>query len=166
MGGVFGHEGFGKVYAERLGEHATILLVGVMAGTHVALLDKQRYALHLRGCVVAGGFLVVIAHQSPQFAGLGVVIVVILALVIVIHLAMQLHGRLFQLGRFFPFAKTVRLISYCAAEIAVGAHLAIAMIGMEGTLGHIDGYEVIVDTETVTLRVAIGEEPALKHLVG
>src|SRR4029077_3942421 len=52
-----------------------------------------------------------------------------------------------------------------AAEIVVGPHLAVAIIAVERAFRRVHRDMVEIDAEPVALRVAVGKEPRLQHLV-
>ena len=67
-----------------------------------------------------------------------------------------------------PLAERVRFVPDRRAVVAVHAHLAVAVgrVGRGAVLRPVHRDLVVVDPEPVPLRVAVGEEPALEHLVG
>src|SRR5258705_7031380 len=75
------------------------------------------------------------------------------------------HWQLGKIRLVVPESCAVGIVSECSAQIAVGAHLAIAVIAEERALWGIDRDMVEVDADPVTLRFAIGERPPLQHLV-
>ncbi len=64
-----------------------------------------------------------------------------------------------------PFAITVGLVGEGATVIAVYAHLAVTMIGVNGATGFVDGDLVVVDAKAVALGIPVGEKAALEHAV-
>lgn len=128
MCGVFGDKSLRQVYCQSVGKHLPVFGVGVMTGSHMALFDKQRHAFHLCCGILAGGLFVIVAHQSPQFARLGIVVVIVLPFVIIEDRTVDFHWRLFELWVVMPLAKAVRLICYGVAIVVVSAHLSVAMI--------------------------------------
>src|SRR5258707_587163 len=52
------------------------------------------------------------------------------------------------------------------ARVAVGPHLAVAMVALERAHGCVEGDVVEVHAEPIALRVAVREQPRLEHLVG
>src|SRR5579864_4969146 len=64
-----------------------------------------------------------------------------------------------------PQALTIRVISQCGSQVSVCTHLAIAMIGLEGTLRRINRDVIEVNTQPVTLGISIREQATLEHLV-
>src|SRR5215471_1246989 len=77
----------------------------------------------------------------------------------------DLERRLVQLRLVRPLSARVRPISRRTAKITVGTHSAVAVIAVERTFRRIDGNLVMVDAETIPLRIAVGEQACLEHLV-
>ncbi len=88
----------------------------------MTLLYEQRHAFHCSGCILASGFLFLRRHQTPQSAGLGVVVIIIFPLIVVECCSMQFEWRFFQVGVVLPFSEAVRLVGEGAAVVVVGAH--------------------------------------------
>src|ERR1700733_6835144 len=88
------------------------------------------------------------------------------AMVEVRSFARKRHWRLGEIGLVIPETRAVGIKAYCAVQIAVCSHLAIAMVAVEWAFGGIDRDMVEIDTEPVALGVAVGEQSGLKHLVG
>ncbi len=105
------------------------------------------------------------AHLPEQDAGLLVVIVVD-AMVPPGGVALDRQRRLDQrLVAVHPRTLAVGPVGRRRAEVAVGPHLAVAVIAQERALRRVHRDVVEVDAETVALRIAVGEQPALQHFV-
>src|SRR6195256_2029487 len=91
--------------------------------------------------------------------------VILNAVVPVSRIALDRQGRLGEIGLVIPKPCAVGVESERSAQIAVGAHLAVAMVAVERAFGRVDRDMVEVDAEPVALGVAIGEQPPLEHLV-
>ena len=137
-----------------------------MAIAHVALLDEEVGIAHGTGGIFEQELLLLGRHQAEKVTGLAVIIVVVLTLVVVVHRATYLQGWFFHLGTVLPLTEAVRLVADGASVVAVHPHGSVAMIGMERTARTVHGNLLQVDTEPITLGIAIGEETALQHLVG
>ena len=103
-------------------------------------------------------------HQPEQIARL-LPVVVVGVMVVVGRLAFDGQRRLGEVGLVVPQPGAVRVEAGRAAEIAVDAHLAVAVIAHERAFRRVDRDLVEVDAEPVALRVAIGEQARLQHLV-
>src|SRR5712692_850738 len=64
-----------------------------------------------------------------------------------------------------PQSLAIRVISRRRSQVSICAHLAIAVIGVEWTLRRINRDVIEVNTEAVSLGIAIREQAALEHLV-
>ena len=152
---VFGCEGLGKRQAQCLCYALTVGWVGTVAVADMALLYKHLCITHSAGGILTGRNLILVAHQSPQLARLCVVVAIQLALVVVIYLARNRQWRLFEVGLVFPLSIAIWLVAYRATSVVVGAHLAVAVVGVERTTRPIYGYQVVIYTQAVALRIAI-----------
>ena len=131
MGGVLGSEGFGKGEPEGFGNAFAIGGVGTVAVADMSLFDKDFRIAHCACRILASGSLVLGRHQSPQFARLRVVVAIEFALVVVVDLARDRQRRLFQVGLVVPLAIAIWLVAYRASSVIVGAHLTVAVVGVE-----------------------------------
>jgi hypothetical protein len=103
-------------------------------------------------------------HISEQVAGL-LPMVIVDAVVPVRCVPFERERRLGKIGLVVPEPLTVGIVSERSAQIALGAHLAVAVVALERAHRCVDGDVVEVDAEPVALGVAIGEQPSLEHLV-
>src|SRR5271163_69428 len=131
--------------------------IGLGTVADVALLDLQPRIAHGAGGILEQNLLLRGAHLPEQIAGL---------LIVILDEAMVPIGgvSLDRLRRFDqrlvavdPGAFAVGPIARCGAEIAVGSHLAVAVIALERAYRRVHRDMVEVDPEPVALRVAIGE---------
>ena len=166
MCGVFGFERLFERDSERFGHTLAVGRVGVVAVTHMALFDEQFGIAHGARRVLAGRLLVLGRHYAPQQSGLGEIIVVQLAFVVVEYVAVHGQGRLFEGGIVLPFAVAVGFVAFGRTVVAVGAHPPVAVERVVRTAGFVHGNLHEVHAQSVTLRVAVGEQTALQHLVG
>ena len=120
---------------------------------------------HLARGIVEKRLALCRVHLAEQITGL-LVVVVIDAVIPVGDGALDLERRLVEIGLIGPFAPAVWEVGRRAAEIAVRAHRAVAMVTVERAFRRVDRDMVEVDAEPVTLGVGIGEQPRLQHLVG
>ena len=132
----------------------------------MTLLDEQLgVRSHIAGRVLAQHLLLGRSHQAEQIARLGVVVIVVLPFVVIEHRPRRFQRRLLFSRRILPLAVTVRFVSDRRAVVAVHAHRSVTVIGMERAARPIDRNLLHIDSQTVTLRVAIREQTPLQHLV-
>src|SRR3984893_13795641 len=151
--------------AEGPSDSGSIGRVGLGTIGDVPLLDMQARVAHRAGRVLEQGLLLGGCHQAEKIARL-LPVVIIDPMVPVRAVAVHRHRKLGEIRLIVPEAGAVGIEGNRAAESAVGAHLAVAMIAAKRAFRGIDLDVVEVDAEPVTLRVAIGEETPLQHLVG
>ena len=163
---VFGPEGLFERDAQRLGHSLAVCRVGIVTVARVALFDEQLGIAHGARRIFAGGFPVFCRHHAPQQAGLREIVAVQFALVVVVNVAVHGQGRLFEGGVVLPFAVAVGFVTLCRSVVAVGAHLPVAVEGVERAAGPIHGDFRVVHAQAVALCVAVGEQAPLQHLVG
>ena len=80
--------------------------------------------------------------------------------------AFEAQRRLGELRLLLPLAVAVGLVAEGAAVVAVHPHGAVAVVAVDRAAGRVDRDQVVVHAEPVALRIAVGEEPPLQHLVG
>ena len=153
-------------YAQRLRHAFAIGRICLKAVADMAELNLSGRTADGPGRIFKKGFLLFRAHQAEQQAGLGVVVIIILAKIPVIGSAVKGKGRLGKLGLLLPLAIAVGLVAERAAVVAVDTHGPVAVIAVKRAAGFIDRNQVMVHPEAVALRIAIGKKAALQHLVG
>ena len=119
----------------------------------------------LAGGVVEQRLLLLRVHVAEQIARLLPVIVVHPVIPMGSH-ALERERRLGKIRLVVPEPRAVRMIGERAAQIAVSAQLAVAVVAAERAFRGIDRDVVEIDAEPITLCVAIGEQPSLQHFVG
>src|SRR5882757_655295 len=139
-----------------LGDAGAVRRIGTGAIGNVPLLDVQLGVAHRPRRVLEQRLALSRIHLAEQVARLLPVIIVD-AMIEVRRFALDRHGRLGEIGLVVPKSCTVGIVSERSAQIAVGAHLAVAVIALERAFGGIDRNVVEIDTEPVALGVAIGE---------
>src|SRR4030081_1144747 len=82
-----------------------------------------------------------------------------------ISVAFERERRLSVLRLVVPQSLTIRVISRRRSQVSICAHLAIAVIGVEWTLRRVNRDVIEVNTEPVSLSIAIREQAAVEHLV-
>ena len=132
---------------------------------HMALLDVQARIAHRAGGVLEQRLPLRRGHLAEQIARL-LPVVVIHAMIPMRPVAVRRHWRLGKIGLIVPELGAVGVEGERATQIAVRPHLPVAMIAVERAFRRIHRDMVEVDAEPVTLRVAVGEQPRLQHLVG
>src|SRR6266436_5375330 len=85
--------------------------------------------------------------------------------VIMTSVAFERERRLSVLRLVVPQSLAIRVISRRRSQVSIGAHLAIAVIGVEWTLRRVNRDVIEVNTEPVSLSICIREQAALEHLV-
>src|SRR5664280_3751946 len=84
----------------------------------------------------------------------------------VIGRALERERRFREVRLLLPLAVAVGLVAERAAVVTVHSHLAVAMEAVGRNVRRIDRDARMVDPEPIALRVAVGEEAPLQHLVG
>src|SRR5690554_3678421 len=103
-------------------------------------------------------------HQAEQSARLRVVVGVF-AMIPMVRRAFQSQWRLSKVRLLLPFAVAVWLIAQGATKVTVHAHGAITMVTIHRTTWGVNRNQVMVHTKTVTLGIAVREQPALQHFI-
>ncbi len=140
--------------------------IGLQAVADVTDLDHLRRIAHRPPCVFTEDLLLGGAHQAEKLAGLGVIVVIVLAKIPVIRIPLQPQRRFGKFGLLLPLTVAVGFVVEGTAVIAVHSPGTVAMIAVVRAAGGVDGDLVVVYAEAVALGVAVGEEPSLEHLVG
>jgi hypothetical protein len=123
----------------------------------VAPLDLEPRVAHGAGGVLEQNLLLRGTHLPEQIAGL-LIVILDEAMVPISGVALDRQRRFDQrLVAVDPSAFAVGPIARCGAEIAVGSHLAVAVIALERAYRRVHRDMVEVDPEPVALGVAIGE---------
>jgi tetratricopeptide (TPR) repeat protein len=132
---------------------------------HMALLDVRPCITHRAGGILEQRLPLRRSHLAEQIARL-LPMVVIHAMVPMRPVAVHRHRRLGEIGLIVPEPGAVGVEGERAAEIAVRPHLPVAMIAAIRAFRRVHRNMVEVDAKPVALRVAVGEQPRLQHLVG
>ena len=132
----------------------------------MADLDHLRRVAHRPAGVFTENLLLGGTHQAEELAGLGEVVVIVLAEIPMIRVPFQLQGRFRELGLLLPLAVAVWFVVEGTAVIAVHSSYTVTVIAVVRTTGRIDRNLVVVHAEAVPLGVTVGKEPPLEHLVG
>src|SRR5438552_6255738 len=112
--------------ADGAGDTGAVGRIGTAAIGDVALLDVQARIAHRAGRVVEECLLLGECHQAEEIARL-LPVVVVDAVVPVRRLALQRQWRLGEIGLIVPEPGAVGIEAERAAQIAVRAHLPVAM---------------------------------------
>src|SRR6266849_532912 len=151
--------------AEAFGYAGPVSGIGFVEVLDLQLLDAARDAAHAGDDVADEARFGVGGHKAEEIARLRVVIGVE-AVIVAVDRAGDFLRALAVLRRFFRPAEAVGFVVGLRAVIAVEAHGAIAIVGVHGALGLVDGQAVVVDAEAVAVRVGIGNQARLQHFVG
>ncbi len=105
------------------------------------------------------------AHQPVKVTRLRVIVVVV-AMIVAIDRARQRQGRRRTVVERAHLVEAVGMIVGAAAAVAVETQPAVAMIMAHFVMRLIDGDLMVVDAQTITMRIGVGEEAALQHAIG
>src|SRR3984957_2502692 len=100
-------------------------------------------------------------HFSEKVAGL-LPMVIVDTVVPMRRIAFDRHRRFGEIGLIVPKPRAVGVEINFVSRIAIGGHLAVAMVAWERPLGGVEGDMVEVDAEPIALGVAIGEQSPLE----
>src|SRR5208282_4870719 len=145
---LFGGEG--QIQPEGAGDAGAVGRIGAQAIGNVALLDVLARIAHRASRVLEQGLLLGWSHQTEKIPPL-LPMIIDEAVIVVRRLTLQRHWRFGEIGLIVPEPVAVGIEGDGAAEIAVGAHFAVAMIAMERALRRVDRDVVEVETEPVAL---------------
>jgi hypothetical protein len=151
--------------AQRLGDAGAIGGIGLGAVGDMPLLDMLGGLADLAGRVVEQHLLLLRVHLPEQIARL-LPVIVINPVIPMGGGAADLERRFVELWLVGPLAQAIGEVGRRSAEIAVGAHGAVTVIAVEWTFWCVDRDVVVIDAEAVALRIAVGEQTPLQHLVG
>src|SRR5690554_6726224 len=143
----------------------TIGWICLGAVVDMALLDEVWGIAHGPCGVVEQRLLLFRSHQAEQVAGLLEVVVIIFPEVPPIGVAVDLQGRLPELGLLLPLMEAVGLVVGQAAVVAIGPALTIAVVAVHRAACGVHRDLLVVHTQTVALRVGVVEQAGLQHLV-
>src|SRR5690606_19218506 len=127
--------------------------------------DVALHTVHRPSRIVEQPLLRVWRHQSEQIARLGEVVRILGSIVITGGGTLQRHGRLAEVRLLLPLAVGVRLVMQAAALVAIDPHGTIAVIAVDRATGRVHRDLVVVHTQTVALRIAVGEQTPLQHAI-
>src|ERR1700730_7318091 len=150
--------------AQRLRDARAVGGIGLGAVADMPLLNVLRSAADLASRIVEQRLLLDGAHLAEEIARLLVVIVVD-TMVPMRGRTFDLQRRLVKLRLVGPLAPAIRGVGGSSAEGAVSSHCAVAVIAVERAFRCVDRDVVVIDPQTVALRISIGEETSLQHLV-
>jgi len=142
----------GRFAAEALGYAGAVCGIGFVEVLDLQLLDAARDAAHTGDDVADEALFGVGGHQAEEIARLGVVVGVE-AVIVAVDRAGDFFGALAVLRSFFGAAEAVGFVVGLRAVIAVEAHGAVAIVGVHRALRLVDGQAVVVNAETVAVRI-------------
>src|SRR6266702_7591983 len=122
---------------QRGSDSSAVFGIGFRAVGDVALLDVDCRSADRASCVVEQHLALGRIHLPEQVARL-LIVVVVDAMVPMRGGALDLELRFVEVGLVGPLAPAVREVGRRPAEIAVGAHCAVAVIAMERALWRVD----------------------------
>src|SRR5258705_2417264 len=150
-----------EIDAKRLLDAGAICGIGFGAVGDMALLDFDARVTHGAGSVLEQKPPLFRTHLPEQDAGL-LVVIIIDTMVPIGRITLDRQRRFDQ--RFVPVHPrtfAVGPIGRCGAEIAIGPHLAIAVITEKRAFRRVHRDMVEIDAQPISLGVPIREEPAL-----
>lgn len=121
---------------------------------------------HRSGGVFKEDLLLRGAHQAEELTRLGIVVGIVFVEIPVIGIPGQFQRRFGKLGLFLPLTIAVGFIAEGAAVVAVHSHGPVTVEAVVGAAWGVDGNLMVIYPQTVTLGIAVREEPTLEHLVG
>src|SRR6266481_9685100 len=139
-----------RLQPESLGDAGPVARVGARTVFDMPMLHMQPCVSHGTRGVVEEGLLLGRCHHPEQVAWL-LPMVILDAVVPMRRIALDRQRRLREIGLVVPKSCTVGIVSERSAQIAVGAHLAVAMVALERAFGGIDRDVVEIDTEPIAL---------------
>ncbi len=131
----------------------------------MALLDEVRRIAQGTGGVGEQAVLLCLVVATEQRTGLAEVVGVVLTEVPEVGVAADLHRRLAVLRLLLPLAVAVRLVVRQAAVVAVHAHRTVAVVAVHRAARCVHRNLVVVHAQAVALRIGVGEQARLQHLV-
>src|SRR5690606_12235663 len=145
----------------------SVFRVGLVAIPDMTDLNEFFSATQLCSRVFKQQVCLAVGFDYPeQVAGLGVVILIIVPEVMGVGGSIQFQRWSLGFGLFLPLAITVRVIVRGCSIVSVYAHGSVAVECVVRTPWFVDRDLKMVYSQAVTLCVAVGEQPSLKHFVG
>ena len=129
-------------------------------------LDFLRRVAQSTGRIAEKLFLLLRRHHTEKLAGLLKIVCVVAGIVPAGRIAAYLQRRFRKIRLLPPCTGAVGFVAGAAAVVAVHTHGAVAAEAVIGAARTVHRNHVVIDAETIALGVAVGEESALKHLVG
>jgi len=152
---------------ESLGNSGTIFGITLVENFNLSFLDISSGVLEVSSDVFNQVISVNILHDlSEQSAGLGKVVIGVsgsVSLNQTSHLERSAGKALF----FSVGAKSIGFIIRSVALVSIDLHETISLsIDDTASVGAVNGDLLIVDTESVSVGIGIGEKSSLEHLIG
>src|ERR1700704_6259132 len=119
--------------SQGLGDAGAVRRIGTGAIGNVPLLDVQPGIAHRARRVLEQRLALSRIYLPEQVARL-LPVIIVEAMIVVRRVAFERERRLGEIGLVVPKSCTVGIVSERSAQIAVGAHLAVAMIALERAL--------------------------------
>ena len=156
---------FAQFYAQSIGNTFTIGLVSLQTVADMPDFDFLRCIAYITSGVFKKHFLLLGFHQAEELSRLGIVVIIILTEIPAVSSSFQFERRFGKIRLLLPVAIAVGFVTRSATLIAVNPHQTIAMEAVNRAAGSINRDEVMIDSQTVTLGITVGEKPALQHLI-
>src|SRR5690606_1325340 len=150
---------------ERCRDTGAIGGVGQVAVPDVPQLDMPRRIAHRPRRVAEQALLLIGLHQAEQIPRLGEVIRIVRTVIVTGSGPFERQRRLAEIRLFLPLTIGVRLIVQAAAVVTVNPHGTVTVESVHRTAWRVHRDLMVVDAQTVALRVTVGEQTALQHAV-
>src|SRR5690606_32939156 len=132
--------------------------VGQVAVPDVPQLDMPRRIAHRARRVAEQALLLVGLHQAEQIPRLGEVIRIVRTVIVAGSGTFERQRRLTESRLFLPLTIGVRLIVQAAAVVTVDPHGTVTVETVHRTAWRVHRDLVVVDAQTIALRVTVGEQ--------
>ena len=108
--------------------------------------------------------LLVGRHELEQVTGLTIIVVAV-AVIVAVGIAGDFQWRLAEALVLHRAVERVRLVIGIRIRVACEPHGTIGVVSVHGAARLVDGKLIRIDADAIAVRVRIGEDPRLQHLV-
>src|SRR5229473_3799770 len=153
-----------EIDAQRFRDARAICGIGLVAVDDLPLDDLDRYALHRRLVVMEELVLLVGRHQPEEIPRLPVIIIAV-AVIVAIGIARDFQRRFVEALVLHGAVERVRLVIGIRIWVACEPHGTIGVVSVHGAARLVDWKLIRVDAYSVAVRIGVGEDARLQHLV-
>src|SRR5712671_5113642 len=153
-----------EIDAQRLRDAGAVFGIGPVAVDNLPLDDLDRYALHRRLVVMEELVLLVGRHQPEEIPRLPVIIIAV-AVIVAIGIARDFQRRLAEALVLHGAVERVRLVIGIRIWVACEPHGTVGVVSVHGAARLVDWKLIRVDADAVAVRIGVGEDARLQHLV-